>query len=371
MVMYLLVVGGAVLYMHNFAKSAEQVLASSQAAKETESRILEQAGGTETGTSRKGRADSAGRQQRGGSRSLGNGGASPGLGVGEHRALAPMGTSGAGGRDEEKGTLTVSNSPRRRGSSGTGQSIEEIGLLASYAGQSEHGAGIAGQQQGQLPSSDPGSELRNGLRPGNGASAPAGARGEGPNVPLSCTPGNKGLAAGAAAGGPVPHSSHLSAKEEKARKLAVLRGALQRPPAAYQPYARLHPVFYGTLAALVGAQTVVFAKSVTEIVKTTIRGENQFVYWMTYLLIAGTGVSIVGQQHYMARGLQMFDSLLVVPVFSAIFMAATIVSGGIYFKEFEGFTAQQAMGFPCGVLLTLAGVYVLSGRQAKAASGKA
>jgi len=88
---------------------------------------------------------------------------------------------------------------------------------------------------------------------------------------------------------------------------------------------------------------------------------------MTYLLIVGIAGSISGQQHYMARGLQLFDSLLVVPVFSAIFMAATIVSGGIYFQEFAGFTATQAMGFPCGVLLTLAGVYVLSGR---AASGK-
>jgi len=143
---------------------------------------------------------------------------------------------------------------------------------------------------------------------------------------------------------------------------------MANPPAAYAPLARLHAVFYGALAAVIGAQTVVFAKSVGEIVKTTIRGDNQFVYWMTYALIAGTAGSVTGQQHFMARGLQMFDALLVVPIFSAVFMAATIVSGGIYFKEFEGFTASQAMGFPSGVLLTLAGVYVLSGRKAAIAA---
>ena len=44
-------------------------------------------------------------------------------------------------------------------------------------------------------------------------------------------------------------------------------------------------------------------------------------------------------------------------------MGVSIISGGVYFDEFSGFKTQQIILFPCGVLLTLFGVYILSGRR--------
>jgi len=72
------------------------------------------------------------------------------------------------------------------------------------------------------------------------------------------------------------------------------------------------------------------------------------------------------QQHFLAKGLQLFDTLLIVPVFSSTFMFSSIIAGGVYYREFDAFTTTSWACFPIGIALVLVGVYILSGRQKQA-----
>ena len=65
----------------------------------------------------------------------------------------------------------------------------------------------------------------------------------------------------------------------------------------------------------------------------------------------------------MQRALQLFDALIVVPMFQVTFTVLSILTGAFYFQEIYTFTALQAGLFPLGVLITIVGTYVLSLRD--------
>ena len=100
------------------------------------------------------------------------------------------------------------------------------------------------------------------------------------------------------------------------------------PPAAYDRFARWHPLCYAGLAGVLGAQTVLFAKSTAEILKVTFDGDNQFDKVLTYVILVCMFFTIFSQQHWLATGLQFFDALYIVPVFQAFFIGVSVIAGG-------------------------------------------
>jgi hypothetical protein len=69
------------------------------------------------------------------------------------------------------------------------------------------------------------------------------------------------------------------------------------------------------LSGIFGGQSVLFAKSVAELIKTTANGENQFKNAGTYLIAICMFICIFSQIHWLAHGLQFFDAVYIVPVF--------------------------------------------------------
>jgi hypothetical protein len=65
----------------------------------------------------------------------------------------------------------------------------------------------------------------------------------------------------------------------------------------------------------------------------------------------------------MGKALKRFDPMFIIPLLQVGFILLAIVSGGIYFQEFETFGAHQAVGFFAGVLLVCAGLYFLAPAQ--------
>lgn len=144
----------------------------------------------------------------------------------------------------------------------------------------------------------------------------------------------------------------------------MLEAAGEGPlPAEYEKYAKLHPLCYAGLAGTFGANTCLFAKSTAEILKTTFGGDNQMIYFFTYVILVGMFTCIALEQHWLATGLKYFDALYVVPVFQSFFIGVSVVGGGVYFNELGAFDAVQWICFPTGVLLCLSGVLLLSKRK--------
>ncbi|ETV95553.1 hypothetical protein H310_10995 [Aphanomyces invadans] len=131
----------------------------------------------------------------------------------------------------------------------------------------------------------------------------------------------------------------------------------------YKAVLKMHPLTYAGLAGVFGAQSVMFAKSTGELLKQSLKGSNQFDKFLTYVIIAALVLTISLETHCLSLGLKYFDALYIVPVFQCFFITFSVIGGAVYFEEFKHFTTTQWIVFPLGVLITIAGVVVLSSRE--------
>ena len=118
------------------------------------------------------------------------------------------------------------------------------------------------------------------------------------------------------------------------RRIEALRAKSGSSSVAYKRYEKIHPILYPALSGVLGAQSVLFAKSTAELFKMTFEGNNQFTQFGTYMIGCGMFTCIFLQIHWLAKGLQTFDAVFIVPVFQCFFISTSIVGGGVYFDEF-------------------------------------
>ena len=125
------------------------------------------------------------------------------------------------------------------------------------------------------------------------------------------------------------------------------------------------PLAYASIGGIMGALTILFAKSSVELVTLSIIGENQFVYPATYFIILSLLVFAVGQVVYINAGLARYDAMLQVPVYYVVYTIMSVVAGGVYFDEFKQFSTMQYGLFYLGISLTFIGVAILATRLKK------
>ncbi|KAF9431855.1 hypothetical protein BGZ76_011615 [Entomortierella beljakovae] len=125
------------------------------------------------------------------------------------------------------------------------------------------------------------------------------------------------------------------------------------------------PLSYAALGGMMASYTVLFAKSLINLLVTSIfDGQNQFTSVLAWVILIVTVVTAVSQVYWINMGLKKYDALLQVPVFFTIWVLLDIVGGGIYYGEFSGFTVKKYILFCLGVLVVFFGVALLAKRLA-------
>jgi drug/metabolite transporter (DMT)-like permease len=109
-------------------------------------------------------------------------------------------------------------------------------------------------------------------------------------------------------------------------------------------------------AGLIGSITVLLAKSVSETVRVSVEGDNQFRYVSSYFLVVALFCCGATQIHWMNKGLQRYDQVVVVPTFFVVYTTFGILGGAFYFHETHSFTTRAYVMFPIGTLATFFGV---------------
>ncbi|OQS02391.1 hypothetical protein THRCLA_05234 [Thraustotheca clavata] len=122
-------------------------------------------------------------------------------------------------------------------------------------------------------------------------------------------------------------------------------------------------VAYSGMGGLMGGQSVLFAKSTAELVKSAINGGDCFQHPETYAIIVALGVCLVLQMHFLNGGLVNYDALSVVPIYQAYWIISGVMGGAIYFQEIRSFSEFQATMFVLGILTTIGGVALLAQRS--------
>lgn len=121
------------------------------------------------------------------------------------------------------------------------------------------------------------------------------------------------------------------------------------------------PLTYSIWSALFGTQSVVQAKVLAELLAVQSTGqEDIFHSWFTYFTILLWLGTVVVWLKRLNDALSIFDPIFIIPMLQCSFIFFAIVSGGIFFKEFNEFTSGQWFGFCFGVLIMFCGLMLLT-----------
>lgn len=127
------------------------------------------------------------------------------------------------------------------------------------------------------------------------------------------------------------------------------------------PYSHIvKPLLYATWSALFGTLSVVNAKVLAELLRIQAGGHNIFTELFFYLTLIMWFITVGIWLYRLNDALSKFDPLFIIPLLQCNFILFAIISGGIFFKEFESFSAGQWAGFCSGVIVMFTGLGFLT-----------
>jgi len=127
------------------------------------------------------------------------------------------------------------------------------------------------------------------------------------------------------------------------------------------------PFVYSFWSALFGTQSVVQAKILAELLAVHTSGyENIFREWFTYMTVVIWFMTVVIWLQRLSNALETFDPLFIIPLLQCSFILFAIISGGIFFKEFNSFDAYQWCGFCFGIIVMFSGLVLLTPKPKQA-----
>lgn len=113
--------------------------------------------------------------------------------------------------------------------------------------------------------------------------------------------------------------------------------------------------------ALLGSLTVISAKAVSSMINLSFSGENQLLHPIFYVMLVIMVLSIVGQVRYLNKAMAEFDASVVMPTNFVFFTVSAILSGIIFYGEFNGLSVLQVFMFCFGAVVSFIGVYFITG----------
>jgi hypothetical protein len=127
---------------------------------------------------------------------------------------------------------------------------------------------------------------------------------------------------------------------------------------------RLLRFTFPALAGSIGGNTAVYAKASIELVKTTIKGDNQFIYAGTYFLMFLMIVCVIGQLKFLNGGLKRYESLYVVPVYQVFWIGNGVFGALFYFNEVASIPPRDLGLFFLGFIVSVFGILLHVNRKA-------
>ncbi|KAK4774546.1 hypothetical protein SAY86_009481 [Trapa natans] len=138
-----------------------------------------------------------------------------------------------------------------------------------------------------------------------------------------------------------------------------------------QPYWQmLLPFSYAVVSGAVGSCSVLFAKSLSNLLRLAMSSSYELHSWFTYSLLL-LFLSTAG--FWMTRlneGLSLFDAILIVPMFQISWTLFSICTGFVYFQEYQVFDVLRTTMFILGMLSVFVGISLLAPDEPKGSDVK-
>lgn len=127
----------------------------------------------------------------------------------------------------------------------------------------------------------------------------------------------------------------------------------------------LLPFSYAIVSGAVGSCSVLFAKSLSNLLRLSMSSAYHLHSWFTYSMLL-LFLSTAG--FWMARlneGLSLFDAILIVPMFQIAWTFFSICTGFVYFQEYQVFDALRTTMFILGMISVFIGISLLAPDDSK------
>ncbi|XP_074584453.1 LOW QUALITY PROTEIN: putative magnesium transporter NIPA8 [Curcuma longa] len=126
-------------------------------------------------------------------------------------------------------------------------------------------------------------------------------------------------------------------------------------------WSTLLPFSYATVSGAVGSCSVLFAKSLSNLLRLTMSSKYQFhCSWFAYCILL---LFLCTAGFWMARlneGLSLFDAILIVPMFQIAWTFFSICTGFVYFQEYQVFNTLRTTMFVMGMACVFVGISLLA-----------
>ncbi|KAL0377228.1 UNVERIFIED_CONTAM: putative magnesium transporter NIPA8 [Sesamum radiatum] len=127
----------------------------------------------------------------------------------------------------------------------------------------------------------------------------------------------------------------------------------------------LLPLSYAIVSGAVGSCSVLFAKSLSNLLRLSISSGYQLHSWFMYSILL---LFFTTAGFWMARlneGLSLFDAILIVPMFQIVWTFFSICTGFVYFQEYQVFDALRTTMFILGMISVFIGISLLAPDESK------
>lgn len=118
------------------------------------------------------------------------------------------------------------------------------------------------------------------------------------------------------------------------------------------------PVCYAAVSAIIGTQAAVQSKCVSEMLLDR-KGHSPSLWWFPYAVGCLLFCAQVFWLVRMQRALGKFSGAVIIPLLQVFWTSFSILTGGLYFKEFISMDLTRGLTFIFGLLVLFLGVYLL------------
>ncbi|KAL9994234.1 putative magnesium transporter NIPA [Helianthus debilis subsp. tardiflorus] len=127
----------------------------------------------------------------------------------------------------------------------------------------------------------------------------------------------------------------------------------------------LLPFSFAVVSGAIGSCSVLFAKSLSNLLRLSMSSSYRLDSWFTYSILL---MFLCTAGFWMTRlneGLAQFDAILIVPMFQIAWTFFSICTGFVYFQEYQVLNALRTVMFILGMISVFIGITLLAPDESK------
>ncbi|KAL9870293.1 NIPA-like protein 2 [Geothlypis trichas] len=128
----------------------------------------------------------------------------------------------------------------------------------------------------------------------------------------------------------------------------------------YKRKAVKHIMVLLMMVALLASLTVIAVKAVSSMIALSVKGKMQLTYSIFYIMSVLMATSCAFQIKFLNQAMHLYEATAVVPINFVFFTTSAIISGVIFYREFQSAALLSVFMFLFGCLLSFLGVIIIA-----------